>query len=292
LLVLSPAWVRSDWTAYEALLSQQKDPTGMLQRTLPVLRELCEPPQRIAMLTYADLTGGKDMEAELAKVVDAVKGVRRLPDAKVDKGGGQASGPAAPAAEPSAGGTHISIGNVAATNFAGRDMVVYQGGSAGTAGGGVASRTASPCLMVEPRQGRGLNAVIWLEAARTVRVQIAYVLQAQRTCTLLNLDLRLDMAGIWEAGGGPRQATLNERALAFGPDRRLSTGQTLAPGRYNVTHAKTWAHGAGVEVGSAQTLVLHIEAAEPGGVREFDVPLALGPDGSLLAVAEAGPAIT
>ena len=33
------------------------------------------------MLTYADLTGQEDMEAEFAKLLDAIRGERRLPDA-------------------------------------------------------------------------------------------------------------------------------------------------------------------------------------------------------------------
>jgi len=51
LLVLTEAWVRSRWTQYEALLAQSEDPAGLLQRTLPVLRQPCAPPRRIGMLT-------------------------------------------------------------------------------------------------------------------------------------------------------------------------------------------------------------------------------------------------
>lgn len=289
LLVLSLAWVRSEWTAYEALLTQQKDPTGLLQRTLPVLHEPCEPPDRIAMLTYADLTGRKDMEVELAKVVDGVKGVRRLPDAKEGKRVKNASEPAASALEPPAGGMNISIGTLVAENFAGRDMVVMPL-SERASGSNLAARTGSPCLTVESREGLGLNAVIWNEAAHTVRVQVAYVLEVRRTCTLLDLDLRLQMQGIWETG--TPQVTLNGRALTFRPDRRLGAGQTLVPGRYSVTHSKIWTHGIGVEVNEAQRLVLLVQTAEPGGIREINVPLALGPDGILLVTAEDTYAIT
>ncbi|MCX6032396.1 MAG: SUMF1/EgtB/PvdO family nonheme iron enzyme [Chloroflexi bacterium] len=81
LLVLTEAWVRSQWTQYEALLVQTDDPSGLFQRTLPVLRRPCAPPRRIGMLTYADLTGQGDTEAEFAKLLDAIRGVRRLPDA-------------------------------------------------------------------------------------------------------------------------------------------------------------------------------------------------------------------
>src|SRR5512139_733981 len=63
LLVLTKTWVASRWTQYEALLAQTEDPNGHFQRLLPVLRDPCEPPKRIAMLTYADLTGQRDTEA-------------------------------------------------------------------------------------------------------------------------------------------------------------------------------------------------------------------------------------
>ena len=81
LLVLTPAWVDRQWTTFESLLVQHEDPVGLLQRTLPVLHQRCDPPRRIAMLTYADLTGDVDVEVEFAKLLDALRGVRRLVDA-------------------------------------------------------------------------------------------------------------------------------------------------------------------------------------------------------------------
>src|SRR5689334_4648475 len=57
LLVLTPAWVASNWTRFESLLIQHEDPAGMLQRTLPLLLEPCDVPKRIDILTRADFTG-------------------------------------------------------------------------------------------------------------------------------------------------------------------------------------------------------------------------------------------
>ncbi len=37
LLVLTEAWVKSQWTQFESLLVQTEDPAGLFQRTLPVL---------------------------------------------------------------------------------------------------------------------------------------------------------------------------------------------------------------------------------------------------------------
>lgn len=78
LLVLTPAWVASDWTRFESLLIQHTDPGGVLQYTLPVLLEPCEVPQRISILTRADFTGKVDIENEFAKLLDAIRGIRRL----------------------------------------------------------------------------------------------------------------------------------------------------------------------------------------------------------------------
>ncbi|HKQ04574.1 MAG TPA: tetratricopeptide repeat protein [Blastocatellia bacterium] len=78
LLVLTPAWVASDWTRFESLLIQHTDPGGVLQCTLPLLLEQCDVPQRIGILTRADFTGKADVEREFAKLFDAIRGKRRL----------------------------------------------------------------------------------------------------------------------------------------------------------------------------------------------------------------------
>jgi hypothetical protein len=72
--VLTPAYLASNWTMYEQILTQTQDPIGLRQRTIPVLREPCDLPMRIAMLTYADLTGKRSEEAELAKIVRTAGG--------------------------------------------------------------------------------------------------------------------------------------------------------------------------------------------------------------------------
>ena len=56
LLVLTPAWVASEWAAFEELLTQTADPAGRRRRLLPLLLQPCQPPRHIAMLTYADFT--------------------------------------------------------------------------------------------------------------------------------------------------------------------------------------------------------------------------------------------
>jgi hypothetical protein len=98
LLVLTPAYLTSEWTMYEQILTQTQDPIGLRQRTIPVLRQPCDLPMRIAMLTYADLTDRRDAEAELAKIVRAIGGTPQLPQAGQTKvPPPSASSPAQPA---------------------------------------------------------------------------------------------------------------------------------------------------------------------------------------------------
>ena len=82
LLVLTQDWVDSQWTRFESLLIQHRDPAGVLQSTLPLLLEPCDVPDRIGMLTRADFTGDADNEKEFAKLLKAIRGERNLPDQK------------------------------------------------------------------------------------------------------------------------------------------------------------------------------------------------------------------
>jgi hypothetical protein len=54
LLVLTPAWVESEWTDFESLLGGTGDPAGRRRKLFPIMLKECEPPPRIAMLTWAD----------------------------------------------------------------------------------------------------------------------------------------------------------------------------------------------------------------------------------------------
>ncbi|MEZ4727144.1 MAG: toll/interleukin-1 receptor domain-containing protein [Caldilineaceae bacterium] len=56
LIVMTPAWLASEWQEFEGLLVSTTDPAGRLRRLIPLLLEACPLPPRIAMLTYADFT--------------------------------------------------------------------------------------------------------------------------------------------------------------------------------------------------------------------------------------------
>jgi tetratricopeptide (TPR) repeat protein len=54
LLVMTPAWMASEWAAFEELLSFLHDPAGKHQRTIPILLEACDIPEDIQIFTYVD----------------------------------------------------------------------------------------------------------------------------------------------------------------------------------------------------------------------------------------------
>ncbi|MCA8950482.1 MAG: TIR domain-containing protein [Planctomycetes bacterium] len=78
LLVLTPNWLASEWAGFEGLLVQKKDPAGVRQRVVPLLLEPCELPDRLDVLTFADLTDAATRETQLERVIDAILGRTRL----------------------------------------------------------------------------------------------------------------------------------------------------------------------------------------------------------------------
>jgi hypothetical protein len=53
-LVLTPNWTDSEWTDFEAILTQTDDPVGRRKKMIPLMLEKCTPPKRIKTLTYVD----------------------------------------------------------------------------------------------------------------------------------------------------------------------------------------------------------------------------------------------
>ncbi len=73
LLVLTPAWVDSEWTTFEALLIQTDDPAGRARRILPLLVKRCQLPKRLGIFTYLDMTKPAEFEAQLRRLVTAIR---------------------------------------------------------------------------------------------------------------------------------------------------------------------------------------------------------------------------
>jgi len=78
LLILTPAWIKSGWAEFESVLTQTRDIDDQAPQTLPLLLEPCQPPLRIAALTYADFTEAQRREAKLQQVIAAARGEHNL----------------------------------------------------------------------------------------------------------------------------------------------------------------------------------------------------------------------
>ncbi|UCE60630.1 MAG: TIR domain-containing protein [Phycisphaerales bacterium] len=76
LLILTPNWIESEWTDFEALLIQTSDPVGVRKRVLPLMLQDCELPKRIAILTYADFRSEDNWDAELARLLGQIGGLK------------------------------------------------------------------------------------------------------------------------------------------------------------------------------------------------------------------------
>jgi hypothetical protein len=80
LAVLSPEWVADQWDNFEALLVHYHDPTAHFRRLIPILLEACQPPEHIQLLHWVDFSQAEGREAQLARVVQALRDVSALPE--------------------------------------------------------------------------------------------------------------------------------------------------------------------------------------------------------------------
>ena len=79
LLVLTPNWIASDWTAFEALLIQTDDPIGRGQRILPLMVQSCSLPDRLRIFSYLDLTDTADFDFQMQRLVAAIRSSPQRP---------------------------------------------------------------------------------------------------------------------------------------------------------------------------------------------------------------------
>jgi TIR domain len=71
-VVLTPEWVNSEWTTYEAILTAYVDPSGAQRRIIPIMRRACEPPQWIGFRTRIDLVDDTQLVAQMERLVRAL----------------------------------------------------------------------------------------------------------------------------------------------------------------------------------------------------------------------------
>lgn len=77
LLVLTPNWMQSEWTSFEALLIQTQDPVGTRRRLLPLMREQCTLPDRLGIFTHADFTDPANWDSELSRLINSIRPAQR-----------------------------------------------------------------------------------------------------------------------------------------------------------------------------------------------------------------------
>jgi hypothetical protein len=78
-VVLTPAWVASQWTEFESLLVGNADPAGRKHKLVPLMLEPCELPSRIAAVAYADLTDPDTRDKQLEGLLRALDGSASAP---------------------------------------------------------------------------------------------------------------------------------------------------------------------------------------------------------------------
>lgn len=72
LLVITPDWVSSEWSRFEAEFAQGRDPAGYQGRLVPLLLE-GDPPEELSHLTWADFTAPAARGEELERVIEALR---------------------------------------------------------------------------------------------------------------------------------------------------------------------------------------------------------------------------
>jgi tetratricopeptide (TPR) repeat protein len=71
-VVLTPSYIERDWTEFETLLLQTKDPTNKNLRLIPIRKEICEIPENMGILTYVDFAEPDDIEFAWTRLLTAL----------------------------------------------------------------------------------------------------------------------------------------------------------------------------------------------------------------------------
>jgi hypothetical protein len=87
LLVITSAWIKSEWTLFESLLTRTKDPSGLMQRTIPLRLQAVDLPDFISMLTWVDFTRADRLAIawkQLFTALDAPEAANNVPSANAE----------------------------------------------------------------------------------------------------------------------------------------------------------------------------------------------------------------
>jgi tetratricopeptide (TPR) repeat protein len=73
IIVLSPAYLKSNWGKFENLMLQVMDPANQKRQLIPILLEKCKIPLRLSTFTYADFTKPEGVDLAWQKLFLALK---------------------------------------------------------------------------------------------------------------------------------------------------------------------------------------------------------------------------
>jgi len=73
-LIMSPEWLKSDWTTLERVIPVYNDPAGLKGKIIPILRRNCEIPPSIRILKWLDFRTDSNFDREVKKLISRLKG--------------------------------------------------------------------------------------------------------------------------------------------------------------------------------------------------------------------------
>lgn len=89
LAILTPAWLASEWNAFESLLVRTLDPAARRRKLIPVLLQPCDLPEPLAALDAVDLTAERYWEAGIRKLTRSIENTLPVPRPPIPRPGQQ-----------------------------------------------------------------------------------------------------------------------------------------------------------------------------------------------------------
>lgn len=72
--IMSPDWLKSDWTTLERVIPAYEDPAGLKGRILPIMRRSCEPPPSMRILRWFNFETDSNFERECKRLIGRIQG--------------------------------------------------------------------------------------------------------------------------------------------------------------------------------------------------------------------------
>ncbi|WNZ28653.1 MAG: toll/interleukin-1 receptor domain-containing protein [Candidatus Bathyarchaeota archaeon] len=74
-LIMSPDWLKSDWTTLERVVPVHSDPAGIKGRIIPILRRDCSIPPTIRILNWLDFRTDRNFNREIKRLISRIRGI-------------------------------------------------------------------------------------------------------------------------------------------------------------------------------------------------------------------------